>query len=106
MAIVPWLQLTPLAQFVMRPRLDEVANEGPGAIGSQDEVATERSQVVHDRDVDDGIRRGGVVSCEQGGPTSVIEQVDDRLISLETQSQPGLLTAWQSDLKVPPATGA
>ncbi|MFC5953362.1 hypothetical protein ACFP51_02300 [Streptomyces pratens] len=81
MAIVPWLQLTPLAQFARHTRLDEVAHECPYAIDSQDEVTTERSQVVHDRDSDHGIRRGDAVSDEQGRPLSVMEQMGNRSIS-------------------------
>jgi hypothetical protein len=63
--IVPWLQLAPFAQFARYPCLDEVSHEGPCVSDSQDEVATECSQVIHDRDADHG-SRGGAVPDEQG----------------------------------------
>lgn len=106
LATVPRLQLTPVAQSARHSCLDEVVHEGPCAIDSQDEVATERSQVIHDRDVDHDICCGGTVSDEQGRPLSVVEPMDDRLITLKAQSQQGELTDWQSDFDVTLATGA
>lgn len=64
--IVPWSQLTPLAQFARSPRLDEVAHEGPRAIDGQNEVATEHAQIIHDRDVDRVVCCGTAVSGQQG----------------------------------------
>ncbi|MBT1093188.1 hypothetical protein [Streptomyces sp. Tu102] len=101
-----WLQLTPFTQFSGRPRLDEGVHEGPCATDIQREAAAERSQVIHDRDLDHGIRRDCVASDKQERPLSVIEQMEDCLITPKTERQQGKLTAREPDFKVPLATGA
>ncbi|MFC8243869.1 hypothetical protein [Streptomyces chartreusis] len=75
-------------------------------IDIQREVAAERSQVIHDWDLDHGIRRDCVVSDKQERPLSVIEQMEDCLITPNAERQQGELTAWEPDFKVPLATGA
>ncbi|MFJ9868877.1 hypothetical protein [Streptomyces sp. NPDC101165] len=47
-------------------------------IDSQDVVAAEHGRVIHDRNVDHGIGRGGAISKEQERPLSVLEQLEDR----------------------------
>ncbi|MGW6789367.1 hypothetical protein [Streptomyces chartreusis] len=104
--MAPWLQFTPFAQLGGRPRLDEGVREGPCAIDLQREAAAERSQVVHDRDLEHGIRRDCVVSDKQERPLSVTKQMEDRLITPKAERQQGKLTAREPDFKVPLATGA
>ncbi|MFD0433102.1 hypothetical protein [Streptomyces chartreusis] len=70
------------------------------------EVAAERSQVIHDRDLDNGICRACVVPDKQEQPLSVIKQMEDCLITPKAERQQGKLTAREADFKVPLAPGA
>lgn len=89
----------PLPQPGRRARPDEVAQKVPCAIDSQDEAATELSQVAHERHWDYEVRCRCNVANEQGRPIGIFEQMDDRLIILEAQGQHGKLTARQPDFE-------
>ena len=106
MAFERGLQLAPLTQLSRRPGLDELAYEGPCAIDSEDAVATEHGQVVHDRHVHEGIRCGGAITDEQEGLLCIAELMDDCVIVLEAQGQQGKLVARQADFEVPLAMRA
>ncbi|MEU5769705.1 hypothetical protein ABZ782_27680 [Streptomyces asoensis] len=99
-------QLAPFSEFVRDSCPDEVMNECPRAIDIQDEVPTERSQVIHDRDADHDVCCGGTVSDEQQRAFSVVEPMDHRQVTQKSQSQPGKLADCQPDFDVSPAAGA
>ncbi|MGW2721684.1 MFS transporter [Streptomyces sp. NPDC001492] len=100
-----WLQLTPLTQRAGLPRLREDVHQVPRPIDSQDKIARERGEVVHDRDFDLGTRGRGAVSYEQRHPLGVTHQVDDRVIISEGQGQHREVPARRPNLDVPLATG-
>jgi hypothetical protein len=66
---------------------NEVVHHVPRRPDPHDEVARERSEVVHDRHFDLGIRRQSAVSREQRHQLGVTRQMDDRVIISEGQGQ-------------------
>ncbi|MFE7712139.1 hypothetical protein ACFU6I_41790 [Streptomyces sp. NPDC057486] len=94
------LQLTPLAQITGRFHPDEVAHKGPRPLDTQDKVARELCEVVHDRDINHDTRRNGAVSHEKRYPGGVIDQMNDRVITPEAEGQLRELTVRQTNFEV------